>query len=61
VFVGATGILYHPFGGLSKNIGLLARAAAVYRLAPFKNCPRKPSRVAIETTKGWCDAVDVFR
>ena len=36
------GILYHPFGGLSKNLGLLACAAAVYRLAPFRHLPRAP-------------------
>ena len=46
------GILYHPFGGLSKNLGLLACAAVVYRLAAFKNAPRKPSRGLIGTTKG---------
>ena len=45
-------ILYHPFGGLSKNLGLLACAAAVYLLAPFKPGNRKPSRPRIQTTKG---------
>ena len=46
------GILYHPFGGLSKNLGLLACAAVAWRLAPFKNACREPSRVLNETTKG---------
>ena len=45
------GILYHPFGGLSKNLGLLACAAAVYRLAPFKTSPLRPSRPPFTTTK----------
>jgi uncharacterized membrane protein YphA (DoxX/SURF4 family) len=45
-------ILYHPFGGLSKNVGLLACAAAVYRLAPYKSLAHGPSRPLFTTTKG---------
>jgi uncharacterized membrane protein YphA (DoxX/SURF4 family) len=45
------GVLYHPFGGLSKNLALLACAAAVYRLAPHKCSRRKPSRALFTTTK----------
>lgn len=45
------GILYHPFGGLSKNLGLLACAAAVYRLAPFRHFARKRSRGRFAPTK----------
>jgi uncharacterized membrane protein YphA (DoxX/SURF4 family) len=45
------GVLYHPFGGLSKNLALLACAAAVYRLAPYKKSRRRPSRVLFTTTK----------
>lgn len=45
------GILYHPFGGLSKNLGLLACAAAVYRLAPFRHFARQPSRGQFPPTK----------
>jgi hypothetical protein len=37
---------------VSPACAVLACAAVVYRLARFKNRPRKPSRVAIETTKG---------
>jgi uncharacterized membrane protein YphA (DoxX/SURF4 family) len=44
-------VLYHPFGGLSKNLALLACAAAVYRLAPHKSSRRKPSRALFTTTK----------
>ena len=44
-------VLYHPFGGLSKNVALLACAAAVYRLAPHKSSPRRPSRALFTTTK----------
>ena len=44
-------VLYHPFGGLSKNLALLACAAAVYRLAPHKCSRRKPSRPLFTTTK----------
>ena len=46
------GLLYHPFGGLSKNLGLLACAAVTYHLAPFKNAHCKPSGGLIGTTKG---------
>ena len=45
-------ILYHPFGGLSKNLGLLACAAAVYRLGPHKSLAHEPSRPLFTTTKG---------
>jgi len=45
-------ILHHPFGGLSKNLGLLACAAVVYRLAPFKCADCEPSRTAFRTKKG---------
>jgi uncharacterized membrane protein YphA (DoxX/SURF4 family) len=45
------GILYHPFGGLSKNLGLIACAAVVYRLAPLRSHHRKPSDAAFATTK----------
>ena len=41
-------ILYHPFGGLSKNLGLIACALVVWLLAPFS--PEK-SRAVIATTK----------
>jgi len=44
-------VLYHPFGGLSKNLALLACAAAVYRLAPHKYPRRRPSRALFTTTK----------
>ena len=44
-------IFHHPFGGLSKNLGLLACAAAVYRLAPFRQMARKPSRGRFSPTK----------
>jgi len=44
-------VLYHPFGGLSKNLALLACAAAVYRLAPHKSSVRRPSRALFTTTK----------
>ena len=45
------GVLYHPFGGLSKNVALLACAAAVYRLAPLKSFAHAPSRPLFGTTK----------
>jgi uncharacterized membrane protein YphA (DoxX/SURF4 family) len=45
------GILYHPFGGLSKNLGLIACAAVVYRLAPLRSHHRKPSEGQSATTK----------
>jgi len=45
-------ILYHPFGGLSKNLGLLACAAVVYRLAPCKRVGGEPSRTPFRTKKG---------
>ena len=45
-------ILYHPFGGLSKNVALLACAAAVYRLATHKSLAHEPSRPHFTTTKG---------
>jgi uncharacterized membrane protein YphA (DoxX/SURF4 family) len=44
-------VLYHPFGGLSKNLALLACAAAVYRLAPQKSSRREPRRDLFTTTK----------
>lgn len=46
-------ILYHPFGGLSKNLSLLACAAVVWLLAE-KPVPRsdKPHPVSSENEKG---------
>ena len=46
-------ILYHPFGGLSKNLSLLACAAVVWLLAE-KPTPRpdKPHPVSSENEKG---------
>jgi uncharacterized membrane protein YphA (DoxX/SURF4 family) len=44
------GILYHPFGGLSKNLGLIACAAVVYRLAPLRSDHRNPSDGLVATT-----------
>jgi uncharacterized membrane protein YphA (DoxX/SURF4 family) len=44
-------ILYHPFGGLSKNLGLIACAAVVYRLAPPRSGHHEPSDGSFRTTK----------
>jgi len=44
-------LLHHPFGGLSKNLGLLACSATVYRLASFKSSSQVPSRPLFRTTK----------
>jgi uncharacterized protein YqjF (DUF2071 family)/uncharacterized membrane protein YphA (DoxX/SURF4 family) len=50
----APDLLYHPFGGLSKNFGLIACAAAVYLLSPLTRpgiTRRRPSRALFPSKK----------